>query len=71
MAGRQITREHLGADATDMDVDIFTEAVNRLATEGFNGSLQAAEDYLWGNGDYFRRLPADLLELHTAHHGDS
>ncbi len=65
MARRRITVEHLGAEATERDVEIFEEAVSRLAVNEFNDDEEAAEAYLWGNGDYFRRLPPDLQDAYT------
>ena len=58
----QITREHLGMDATDHDVAQFNKAVRLIADRDFDGDLEAAEDWLWGNGDYMRRMPDELLD---------
>lgn len=50
----RITREHLGT-ATDQDVAEFEAAVQRILP-AFNGDAEAAERWLWGNGDYLKRI---------------
>lgn len=53
----RITPEHLGNIATSRDVAEFKAAVRHIAAEQFDGDEAAAEEYLWGEGDYLARLP--------------
>lgn len=54
---RELTVEHLGAAATDADLNEFREAVERILP-AFGGNQAAAIDWLWGDGDYMPRLNA-------------
>lgn len=60
MARYHIYPDALGPEATEEDARIFEEAVERLAESEFDGDMEAAAAYLWGDGDYFERLPEDL-----------
>ena len=53
--------DQLGADATEQDVEQFNAAVDYLAATMFAGNADEAADYLWGNGDYMKRMPEHLL----------
>ncbi len=62
MAHFRIYADSLGPGASEQDAAIFSVAVERLAEAEFDGNLDAAAQYLWGDGNFFPRLPADLQE---------
>jgi hypothetical protein len=57
---RDMTPEHLGATATDDDLDFFRRACREaMVRQGL--SEAAATDYVWNDGDWYARA-AEILD---------
>lgn len=67
--------EHLGNDATAVDLAEFQAAAAAYVCHGCGIDAQMATDYLWGSGDYQRRLYGEHCQLchrtiaNAHHHG--
>ena len=53
---RDLTIEHLGRDANELDLQEFRQAVEAYICEACGIDEATAMDYVWGDGDFTRRL---------------